>query len=187
MAITNVSDYNLATAGAVGTVGLNSANPFYSSSLNRVLVGTVTATGDQITYKLDGAPDLSQVIPGAYVKATKFRDNTNNGIKKIVSVNDTTKDIVVDNDGYDGVAATPGGTSNSGCTVSVSGLTSFGMFVHEDLTISTIERRNHTGQDEDAVSYTAGNFYYGDFSEITVSAGEATVYLRPERVDPRRR
>ena len=184
MAITNKSDYNLAALGQAGTYVLTSANPFYSSALEKQGILAITATGDQITYKLAGSPDLSKVIEGAAAVITGLGNAANNGQKIIVSANNTTKDIVVDNAGVDGVAdASP----RSAAGISVKGRTAIAFRVNSDLTIGTITERNSYGAEPSTLTYTAGDEVLGDFEEITVTAGEARVFFGTEWIHPSER
>ena len=183
MALTNSSDYQLASLGQTGKYILSSANPWYSTSVDSVNIFSVTTTGDQATYKLLGSPDLSKVIEGAYVNVRGLEDAKNNGIKVIVSADNAAGKIVVDNDGVPMVEDL---SPRVEATLSVSGRKTVAMQVTADLAIDTLVERNVFGADPaTSVTYSADNFYYGDYEEITVTGtSRAIIYFNPVEQDP---
>lgn len=187
MAITNSSNYQLAALGKAGSVNVDSSNPFYSAALEGAQLSAITATGDLIDYTFaNTAIDLASIIPGAYLHAHGFGNPTNNGIKKITAVNNTTKVITVDNQGVSGVTnASPRTTPLAG--VSVQGLKSIAIEVITGLTISTFAERDASGATLLASGDTlaVGTYEY-DITELTVSAGKAKIYLNTDRVVPNR-
>ena len=181
MAVTNSSDYNLATTGLAGEFIVDSSNPWYSTPLNATAITDVSASGDQITYTLGGTPDLSEVKEGDKLIIKGLEDNANNGIKVIVSVNDGADTITVDNEGVDGVTdASP----RANAKASVVARKSVCLFVESDLTVTTVAKENSFGAAPSTLSYSAGNYYYGDFTELVVSGGVGVIYFDPDERDP---
>lgn len=175
--LSNISNANEAQFGRFGTFNLSSSNPFYSTSLDYTVVTDITAdTSGNITYTLDGSPDLSEVIVGSYVEVRGDQDNAaNNGIKQITAVNDGSDTITVSNLGRNGVTD----ASPENVLLSVRGLTTVGIKVQADLTITTLELNDTIGTPA-TTGYTAGYSNELDISKLAVSGGTAIIAIGPD-------
>jgi hypothetical protein len=180
--LSSISNAALLQFGGEGTYTVDSNNPFYSESLDRTSVSAITAdTADNITYTLNGSPDLSKIIKGSLAVIVGDRNDTaNNGIKIITNVVDSADQITVSNAGRTGTTV----ATAEDVFLSVKGLKAIAINVNSDLTVSTLELDENYGGSASISGFTAGFSSILPISELTVSAGEATLFLSSERKEP---
>ena len=123
--------------------------------------------------------DLSQIIKGSKAVIKNSPSEQNNGVKFITNVIDSANSITVSNDGLVGVDET-----SDKAVLEIHAPKTIGVFVNEDLTVSTIEFGNNQGGSASTAGYTAGTTKVGDIRKLTVSAGTAELYLAPDFLSP---
>ena len=179
-ATSNLGNLGPSQFGQFGQYTVDSNNPFYCTPLKRTPVTNVSAdSAGNITYTLSGTPDLSEIVVGAKVFVKNLPSEENNGVKFITNVIDSADTITVSNDGLVGVDET-----SDKAVLEIHAPKTIGVFVNEDLTVSTIEFGNNQGGSASTAGYTAGTTKVGDIRKLTVSAGTAELYLAPDFLSP---
>jgi len=179
-ATSNLGNLGPSQFGQFGSYTVDSGNDYYCTPLKRTPITDISAdTAGNITYTLAGTPDLSEVIKGAKAVIANCPSEENNGIKFVSNIVDSANTITVSNNGLVGVDET-----SDKAFLEIHAPKTIGVFVNSDLTISTIEYANNNGASASTSGYTAGTTKVGDIRELTVSAGEAELYLAPDFLTP---
>lgn len=170
------SNYNLATTGTSGTFDITTSQDFYTTVVTGLtpLSATLDVTAVEVTVVFATGDDLSEVMVGSSLTFTGT-SNFDTQLKvgyEIKSVDDTTKEIVIEADRL------PVFTASSKCGVTPL-LGAYAIQAIEDFEISSYTEVGSLGAANMLASktITAGTVIFGNFTEVVLTSGSARLYL----------